>query len=125
MKRDMNLIRKILFSIEEQYIPGSNRILNFKVDFPCIPTVAEHCELLYQAGFIGKYEPHRIQNAIHEISVGNLTSQGYDYLELIRNEDTWNKTKETVKENNLPETIESYGKVAASILGTFFRELNR
>ena len=72
-----------------------------------------------------KSDSYQSEQALENEFIRLLTEQGYDYLELIRNDDTWKKTKEKVKENKLPETIESYGKVAASILGTFLREFNR
>ena len=121
----MELMRKILFAIEEQFEPGAGTIHNINVGSFSLLDVAEHCSLLYQAGLISNYKPLRGDNTIMDFGIGNLTNQGYDYLELIRNDDTWKKTKEKVKENKLPETIESYGKVAASILRTFLREFNR
>ncbi len=58
-------------------------------------------------------------------SIGNLTNKGYDYLELIRSDETWNQTELEVKKKNLPKTIETYGMVAASIAGAFMREFTR
>ena len=58
-------------------------------------------------------------------SVGKLTNRGHDYLELIRNDEVWKKTEKEVAEKKLPNTIETYGTVAASIAGAFLREFNR
>ena len=46
-------------------------------------------------------------------SIGNLTNKGYDYLELIRSDETWKQTEQEVKKKNLPQTIETYGMVAS------------
>ena len=117
MKRDMELMRKILFAIEERYIPGEGTILGLEVDGYSTVEVAEHCHLLYQSGLIHNYKPLRGDDTILDFAVGNLTNQGYDYLEKIRNKDVWERTKEEVQKNNLPETIEWMGKVAGAIVG--------
>lgn len=125
MKRDMELIRKILFEIEGNYQPGQIVINSVSIEGYDLNTIAEHCELLFDAGLIRFTEPIRSSGAVLNISVGNLTNDGYDYLELIRNENVWQQTNEEVKKKKLPQTIETIGTVAASIVGAFMREYNR
>lgn len=127
MKRNMELIRKILFEIEDRFEPGQGFIHGLPIEGYEMKVVGDHCELLYQAGLIKEYKPNRggIGNMLLGYSIGNLTNRGYDYLELIRNDETWNQTEQEVKKKNLPKTIETYGTVAASIAGAFMREFNR
>lgn len=127
MKRDMELIRKILFEIEDSFEPGQGLLLGLPIEGYEMKVIGSHCELLYQAGLINDFKPSRggMGNMLLFFSIGNLTNRGYDYLELIRNDERWAQTEEEVKKKNLPETIETYGTVAASIAGAFMRELNR
>ena len=117
LKRDMELMRKILLAIENQYTPGQGIIYGLKVEAYNAVEIAEHCRLLYQSGLISDYKPQFGGSTIVDFGVSNLTNQGYDYLEQIRNDKIWDITKEEVKKSNLPETIEWVGKVAGAIIG--------
>lgn len=127
MKRDMELIRKILFEIEERFEPGQGFLHGLPIEGYEMKVIGDHCELLFQAGLIKEFKPNRggRGNMLLSFSIGNLTNKGYDYLELIRSDETWNQTEQEVKKKNLPQTIETYGMVAASIAGAFMRELSR
>jgi hypothetical protein len=82
MKRDMELMRKILFTIEEKHQPGEGAIWILRIYGHDMPTIAEHCNLFYQQGFVKSYKANYASNKVIGFSVGNITSQGYDYLEL-------------------------------------------
>jgi len=124
MKRDMELMRKILFTIEEKHQPGEGAIWVLRIDGYDMPTVAEHCDLLYQQGFIKSYKAEYASNKMLHFFVGNITSQGYDYLELIRNDNVWDKTKQEIEEKKLPQTSEAIAKVAGVFVGNVIKELN-
>ena len=117
MIRDMELIRKILFALEKQYKPGDGLIFGLGIDGYELKTIAEHCDFLCQQGLITDYKPTRGGNTILTFQVGNLSSAGYDYLELIRNDDIWNKTKDEVEKKKLPKTIETLAKIAGKFTG--------
>nr|WP_312579457.1 DUF2513 domain-containing protein [Sedimentibacter sp.] len=127
MKRDMELMRKILFEIENKFEPGIEVMHGIKIEGYEMVVIGDHCELLYQAGLIKDYKPTRggMGSKLLSFSIGNLTNRGYNYLELIRSDQTWEKTNEEVNKKNLPQTIETYGTIAASITGAFMREFNR
>lgn len=124
MKRDMELMRKILFTIEERYEPGDGYIFGLKIDGYDMKTVAEHCDFLHQQGFVKTYKPQFGNDTIVAFSVGNITTRGFDYLELIRNDDVWDKTKTEIEEKKLPKTIEWFAKVAGIFMGNVVKELN-
>ena len=86
MERDMDLMRKILFAIEKEYKPGKETMFGINIDGYDQLTIAEHCDLLYQAGLVKTYKPQRGGDSIVAFRVGSLTNAGYDYLELIRND---------------------------------------
>jgi|GEM_PF-5773223 Hypothetical protein (DUF2513). len=55
--------------------------------------------------------------AFMDVRIGNLTAQGYDYLELIRDDDVWEKTKKEIERHKGPNTIEEIAKVAGDFVG--------
>jgi len=124
MKRDMELIRKILFAIEEEYKPGEGVIWELKTEGHDMPTVAEHCDLLYQQGYIKSYKPMFGDDKIQAFATGNISANGYEYLELIRNDEVWDKTKIEIEKRKLPQTFESIAKVASVFVGNVIKELN-
>lgn len=125
MKRDIELERKVLFAIEEKYQAGDGSIFNVSVEGYSMPIVAEHCKLLYQQDLIGGYNPSFADNHIFSFSVQNMTAAGYDYLELIRNDDVWEKTKKKVEEKELPKTIEVLARIAGIFIGNVISEMNQ
>jgi len=120
----MDLIRKILLTIEEKYQPGKGYIKGFSLENHSKELVAEHCDLLYQEGLIKEYNPHRSDNSLMFFSVGPLTYAGHDFLEKIRNENIWNKTKEKVEEKRLPKTVEYFSRVSGIFIGNIINEIS-
>ena len=96
MKRDFELIRKLLFYFEEKTDPQF-------VKCPEIEgyeelTIKYHLLLLAQAGLID-YEPELTKTGrLIQVIAFNLTWSGHEFLDAIRNEGTWNKIKAFVKE---------------------------
>ena len=124
MIRDMDLMRKILFKIEEIYKPGQGYISSLKIDGYDNMTVAEHCDFLCQKGLIKHYKPSYADDRLLMFSIGNITNAGYDYLELIRNDDVWEKTTTEIEKQKAPKTIEIFTRVAAIFSSEFFKNLN-
>lgn len=100
MTRDMELIRKILFTIEEQYIDVA--LYNLEVEGYDMKTISYHCNLLHQAGLLKTYKDQYADNELCSFGVGALTWEGHDYLDKIRSDTVWNKTKEIIKDKGLP-----------------------
>jgi len=120
----MELMRKILFIIEEKYKPGDGYIWGMKIEGYDMSTIAEHCDFLHQQGLVKTYKPQFGNDKIVAFSVGNITTQGYDYLELLRNDDVWEKTKTEIEEKKLPKTIEWFAKIAGIFTGNVVKEMN-
>ena len=114
MKRDMDLIRKILFYIEENYVAGQGAI-EISIDGYSDGEIFEHCQLAYQNGLIQR----PLDTSTMEGSsclVNNLTSEGYDLLDKIREDTTWNKTKAIVKQKGLPMVTGTIKTIATAII---------
>ena len=57
-------------------------------------------------------------------SVFGLSNRGYDFLESIRNDEIWKKTKTEIEKKKLPRTIEFIAKIAGVFLGEFVKHKN-
>ena len=114
MKRDMELCRKILFAIEEMYVDVS--IINLSIKGYSVEEVAYHCKLMYEAGLIESYKPKYGGNQILAFWVGSLTWEGHDFLDKIREESVWNKTKDTIKTKGLPMILDVIKDVASAVV---------
>ncbi len=125
MKRDMDLIRKILFKIEDEHGAGEGLKFNIGIEDYDKQVIAEHCSLLYEAGLVKEYRETRGGKQIAVYQVGNLSNRGYDYIEMIRSDKVWEDVNKEIKKKKLPETIETIGIIAGSIVGSFMREYNR
>ena len=96
MKRDFELIRKLLFYFEEKTNTEA-------VEYPPIEKYDElyikyHVLLLAQAELID-YEPELTETGrIIRVIPFNLTWKGHEFLDAIRQEKTWSKIKEIIKD---------------------------
>ena len=120
MKRDMDLVRKLLIRIEEVYEPGQKRISasELVIDGYDAQTVVEHLMLMRDAGLLQDVVAKTYVTGSTIVSVGNLTNKGYDTLEDFRNDTVWNKTKDVVKEKGLPMVIDVFKEVASTIISS-------
>ncbi len=114
MKRDMELCRKILFAIEEQYVDSA--IINLKIEDYSMEEVAYHCKILYDAGLIDDYSSKNADNHIYIFGVGSLTWEGHDFLDKIREESIWTEVKDKIKNKGLPFIIDVVKEVATQVI---------
>jgi hypothetical protein len=98
MKRDMDLIRAILFRLEEDIVFHS-KIYEFsfenkklKVEGYSDEEVYSHLVMLLESPFI---EGRRFMSG--EIEVKKLTWNGREFLDSVRGDEVWKKTKAAVE----------------------------
>lgn len=114
MKRDMELCRKILFAVEEKYVDSA--IMNLEIDSFSKEQVAYHCKLLYEAGLVSTFNARYADGGIYFFAVGSLTWEGHDFLDKIRSDTIWNRTKEVVAGKGLPMVLDVLKDVAQAIM---------
>ena len=96
MKRDMDLVREILLTIESMETRYEHlNVPNYPVD-----KVNHHADLLISAGIVNGEMNWTFGGPATPI-VESLSWAGYDFLDAIRNESIWTKTKDFVKERDL------------------------
>jgi hypothetical protein len=97
MKRDMDLVRKILFEIEKCDDPwGPNDSL--AIEGYSTDVVAYHVKMLDQSGLIEAKDVSEMGPNGFKWWAGSLTWEGHEFLEAARDDTRWNKTKKTVSE---------------------------
>lgn len=92
MKRDLDLVRAILFTAENADGPiGGDVLLSIEPD---AKKVAYHLELMQAHGLINvvvKYDG--LNHAPYMLELRSVTWEGYDYLDAIRSTRVWDKAK--------------------------------
>lgn len=103
MKRDWELIRKILIKLESQGDPkcmlDAEEVKGYDVG-----TVSYHMDLLGQAGLIGVIDAST--NEMHFIAK-SMTWDGHEFLDKIRQDTMWNKIKGTLREKGIELSIDA------------------
>lgn len=96
MKRDMELIRRILFYLEER--PVLKAELDLPIDGYERDTVRYHTLLLAQAGLID-FEPEltKTRRVIRAHSIG-LNWAGHEFLDTVRSEKVWKRLLKYAKD---------------------------
>ncbi|MFK7678742.1 DUF2513 domain-containing protein [Bacillus sp. Wb] len=91
MKRDMDLIRKILIQVEEK----ENEYLEYllPIEGYTEEEIQYHLRMISGQGLVNAHYADNIGR------VTTLTWEGYEFLENIKNDTIWNKTKDVVKKN--------------------------
>ena len=118
MKRDMDLVRKILEQVEEKH-DGEHQIT---LDIPDFPQNQVHynVKLLKQHGLLEATDCSGFEGD-HWIPLNLDVGGAHEFLDAIRNDTVWNTVKETVKEKGGSITFEALKllalKVAASVFG--------
>lgn len=114
MKRDMDLVRLILLKIEEEY--RTTAIQNLSVDGYDMATIAYHCMIMNEAGLISSYKPLYADNDIYSFGVGPLTWEGNDYLDKVRDNSIWKKTKDILTKKGLPLIFDTIKVVSTAFI---------
>ncbi|PQA77634.1 DUF2513 domain-containing protein [Rhodoferax sp. TS-BS-61-7] len=100
MKRNFDLIRKLLFLFEER---DRSEVLELpEVDGYLPEIIGYHLRLLYDAGFL-RCESVKSSTSDRVIRVlpFELTWEGHEFLDKVRSEGTWNKIKSYSKDKGL------------------------
>jgi DNA-binding transcriptional ArsR family regulator len=111
MRRDMDLVRKILLQVElTTEEEGRSRYL--AVDGYDQATVARHVELLLEAGLVDAHLIGGDGVPPQAARVFRLKWEGHDFLNAVRNDTVWAKTKQMVKDKGGSASFEIIKAIA-------------
>ena len=122
MKRDIEFIREVLLDIEENCAPMAvypislaMRNKGYDNDY-----IFNQLILMEEAGLFGQ----TCKLSGGSFSCMGLSNYGYDFLETIRNDIVWEKTKKEIQEKKLPKTIKFIAEVAGAFVGELLKHKN-
>ena len=113
MKRDMDLVRQIMLNIEDR--PAGPPV-HFRMDEVEDRVLLGHLEMMIAAGLVtGKItQPHGARGSM--IIVGDLSWEGHEWIETVRDQSVWDETSDTLMANGGAFTFELAKAVATRIL---------
>jgi hypothetical protein len=93
MKRDFDLIRRIMTDIEEK--PAGLQIRSLTYPEYDQATIYQHINLLINENFINGIT-HKTAARIDAIIINGLTWKGHDFIDAAKDDTLWKKAKETI-----------------------------
>ena len=112
MRRDLNLVRKILMAVEEC---DDDYINDLEIPQYSYRTVNYHLELMSQAGLLKAEVFHAAQEKYLKSLISEITWNGHDFLDAVRNDTVWRKTKSQINKLGGSITFEAVKKIALKI----------
>lgn len=117
MNREMELVRKVLLETEEHAKPVG--WLNLNIDGYDKETVSYHVKLLAEAGFLTA-ENLTTHDGGFCWMPKSLTWKGHEFVDTIKNDTVWKKTKDFVQEKGGAISIEMLKVIAVRIASAHF-----
>lgn len=103
MKRDFDLIRKILLYVEENQ--NDNSIMINKLEDYENFTIVFHCKLLKEKGYLEGKAQECLTPGDDDFQCFGITYEGYEFLDKIRDTSVWKKIKEYAKDHAMEITF--------------------
>lgn len=119
MKRDLDLIRKILLAIENaDSLNYYNGIPQLAADIGCtdLVLVSFHVTLLADNDYIDVIDTSCCGIDYDDYIIKRLTSDGCDYLDNIRSDNIWNKTKDVLSQAGGSCALDIVKSIAGKII---------
>ena len=104
MKRDMELIRKMVLALEDEPTGFAPRDLNF----PGYTSeqIGYHAHLLIEGGYAKGFDATNHDSSGPEAVLTSLTWKGHEFVDAARDESRWKKATGIVKEKSGSVTID-------------------
>ena len=96
MKRDMELVRKILLAVEES---EHGSVHGVQMEGYTAEQIGYHAHLMKEAGLIHAAVTTHLGSPSPEAMPTGLTSQGHDFLDAARSDTVWNRAMKKIRES--------------------------
>ena len=117
MKRDMELIRKIILEVEK----AQDDPIHLKIENYSDEEIGYHVYLLIQGGLVEGIEfPKTFESRLPTATPTNLTWNGHELADAMRSELTWNKAMEKVNKTGGHITINVLSQLLSSIIKSVY-----
>jgi len=114
LQRDLDLIRHILI-VTESSTSSKLTIENFVTDKYDAALVSFHIGLLLGCKYIEANKVSVIGERYKQYIVKHITASGYDYLDAVRDESVWSKTKDKLKKIGTATSLDVVKSVASKV----------
>ena len=121
MKRDWDLVRKILLAVEKLGDTRSH-VDNEDVAGADPETVSYHINLLIEAGLIKGFCNQGLDGPL-QCAASSLTWDGHEFLDKVRSPGVWNKVKTVAREKGISLSFDVIKVVATSAVALVLKEL--
>jgi hypothetical protein len=118
MKRDMELVRKILLEIENResgYAPH-----NFEINDYTQEQIRYHAHIMWKGGLIEAIDRTDLSSTSPQAIPKSLTWSGHEFLESARNDTVWKKAMNTVQEKGGTINIQVLSQLLTSLMKAQF-----
>ncbi len=114
MKRDLDFIREILLFIEksDSTCISPNEFLQLTDDFN---KICYHLYLLHESGYIQASDITCMGCQYPQYQVRWLTNEGCDYLDAVRSNSVWGKTKDLLTSTGSSAALDTVKAIAGKI----------
>jgi len=116
MQRDMELFRQLLFEIEK--FPFDGKIRRIAIDGYTEQQISYHIMLLHQAGFIQAFDTSNNDGMFWNAKW--LNNSGHEFLDSIKNDTVWEKSKSLVVKNVGALSLEALKLAVPAVIKTMF-----
>lgn len=115
MKRDWDLIRRILLKLEETGTIGSS-LYSDEIPHFDSEKVAYHFKILADSKLITGRDNSTLDRA--DFVAQNLTWQGHELLDQIRNDSIWQKIKGKAREKSIDLSLDVIKQIASNLISS-------
>lgn len=112
MKRDLELIRKVMLEAEKTKDPYE--LVDPKIEGYNETEISYHVALLDDAGLLHGQDRSAI--GVFRWSAGTLTWAGHEFVEAVRDEDVWNEARAIVEKSGNGVVFEILNKALLRVL---------
>ena len=110
MKRDFELVRKLLFYSENKENSSVIDVGSITIDGYKTDEINHHVIIMCEAGLLS-YEGERRRGRLISAIPSGLKWEGYNFLDVARNEGLWNQVLRKAKESGIAVTLEVLSKM--------------
>lgn len=97
MKRDMDLVRRLLFYIEENQENEPLQSGEINIDGHEEGAIGYHLKIMADGGLIDAQDITTFDSVSYDFFIRNITWYGHEFLDSVRDDGLWTRTKEALK----------------------------
>ncbi len=116
MKRNMDLCRDLLMFIEKEDRLTTSKVKTVIEKGYELNEILYHCQLLQEHGYVREFEYKGALGRLTFLDFSGLTWEGHDFIDKIRENTVWNKTKDVITQKGLPMALEVVQQVATAVI---------